>query len=71
VTYASTPDSGFIYRTGVKNIKKVMSTVTIFPISLKTPFKSAKIKLSPSVSKKSGSISIGINRIVDFGAIPK
>lgn len=53
---ASIPALGLAYKTGVKNIKNVMNTGRIFPISLTTPFIREKMKLSPNVSNTIGII---------------
>jgi len=67
VIFARIPASGFAYKIGVKNMKKVIKREITFPASLMTPFKIERTKPSPRVKKRTGRIMTGMKRMAIFG----
>ncbi len=67
---AKNPVVGFVYRIGVKNIKKFINTESMVPISRIIAFRTDTMRPSPSVSNNNGMVKIGTNIIDMFGKIP-
>ena len=65
----SNPVPVFAYKTGVKNIKKVINTESAFPMSLMTAFSNDKIKPRPSVRNSKGIAIKGTNKIHACGIL--
>jgi hypothetical protein len=69
VTGFKIPVLGFAYSTGVRNIRKVISTDNELPMSLTTLLKREKRKPKPSVIKTTGIMKRGKRINSRFGTI--
>jgi hypothetical protein len=70
VKVARMPVSGFAYKIGVKNIKKVTTTEIKFPMSLITPLRIERRSPSPRVIRRMGNMKNNAKRIVIDGINP-
>ncbi len=60
---ASRPDAGFTYRIGVRNMRKVIISDIMLPVSRMMLFSKDKMNPSPSVSMMMGNMSRGTSMI--------